>query len=96
MQQHLVPVRRFGKRPGFAARQLQQQEAKRQKKEEPPSDEPRATFGANNYSNDGSFLEKFYKMQGMKGEPPLASFLVVKNIGRGEGGPPFVEGGGST
>ena len=56
---------RFGKRLGYRKEETY---SKRQRKEPPPEEESKPQFGANNYSNDGSFLEKFYKMQGMKGK----------------------------
>ena len=56
---------RFGKRLGYRKEETY---SKRQRKEPSPEEESKPQFGANNYSNDGSFLEKFYKMQGMKGK----------------------------
>ena len=56
---------RFGKRLGYRKEETY---SKRQRKEPSPEEEAKPQFGANNYSNDGSFLEKFYKMQGMKGK----------------------------
>ncbi len=61
---------RFGKRPGYTKHEREY--GKRQrfpiKPETVQAEKPKLQFGANNYQNDGSFLEQFYKMQGIKGE----------------------------
>ncbi len=65
-----IVLPRFGKRPGYTKHEREY--GKRQRfptKPEPVQEEKaKLQFGANNYQNDGSFLEQFYKMQGIKGE----------------------------
>ena len=72
---------RIGKRLGFFGRGPEILKKARQEQQQPPQQQqqplqqqqqqeegkPKAFYGSNNFSNDGSFLDQFYKMQGMKG-----------------------------
>ena len=67
---HVSLYYRIGKRPGygrggiFSTKRVKQEEVK-------PETETTSqiSIGNNHFSNDGSFLEKFMKLQGQKREP---------------------------
>ena len=67
---------RFGKRPGFKATTTESPSAKREKRlpavspkveaAQSSADAAKAALGMNNFSNDGSFMEQFMKISGIK------------------------------
>ena len=68
---------RIGKRPGygrggiFSTKRVKQEEA-----EAETDSTPQISIGNNHFSNDGSFLEKFMKLQGQKRELLLEGLVL--------------------